>query len=222
MSDQRDRVLAQVAAAVPDPRRLGRPVRVAVDGVDGAGKTTLADELAGVLRARGQRVLRASVDGFHRPAVERYRRGRTSPEGFFLDSYDLDAFHRVLLDPLAPGSERPRRVRTAVHDLTTDADPGTPWVDVEDATVLLVDGIFLHRDELADVWDLSVWLDVPAEVTFARMAERDGCPPDPLDPANARCREGQLLYLAACSPTERADLVIDHADPARPRLLHAP
>lgn len=222
MGDERSRLLQQVAAAVPDPRTLGRPVRVGVDGVDGAGKTTFADALGDVLVAGGTRVLRTSVDGFHAPAAQRYRRGRTSPQGFYLDSYDLEAFRTVLLGPLGPGHVGPRRVRTAVHDVATDTDPGRPWVHVDDATVAVVDGIFLHRDELAGAWDLSVWLDVPFDVAYARMAVRDGCPPDPHDPANARYREGQLLYLAACAPADRADLVVDNADAARPRLVRGP
>ena len=219
VTDVRDRVLREVAAALPDPAALGRPVRVAVDGVDGAGKTTFADELAVVLRTDGRHVLRASVDGFHRPAAQRYRRGRHSPEGFFHDSYDLDAFRRVLLDPLGPDATGPRRVRTSVHDLATDADPGTPWREVPATTLLLVDGIFLHRDELVDAWDASVWLEVPFTATYARMAARDGCPPDPLDPANARYRQGQLLYLATCSPAARAGLVVDNTDLDAPRVL---
>lgn len=217
----RREVLEQVADLLPDARRLGRPVRVAVDGVDGAGKTTFADELAAVLRARGRPVLRASVDGFHHPAAVRYRRGRHDPHGFFLDSYDLAAFRSVLLDPLAPGHAGPRRVRTAVHDHTTGTDPGLPWVEVADDTVALVDGIFLQRDELADVWDVAVWLAVPFGVTYARMAVRDGCPADPADPANARYREGQRLYLGACSPAERADVVVDNADLTAPRVVRA-
>lgn len=55
------------------------------DGVDGAGKTTFADELAAVLRAAGRTVLRASVDGFHGPQAHRHRRGRHAWEGFWLE-----------------------------------------------------------------------------------------------------------------------------------------
>jgi uridine kinase len=43
--------------------------RVAIDGVDGAGKTHFADELATELDRRGIPVIRASVDGFHRRAA---------------------------------------------------------------------------------------------------------------------------------------------------------
>ncbi len=44
-------------------------LRVAIDGVDGAGKTTLADELVEPVRRLGRRVIRASVDDFHRPEL---------------------------------------------------------------------------------------------------------------------------------------------------------
>ena len=73
-------VVTAVAAAVG----AGRPpdcVRVGVDGVDGAGKTTFADELARALRAEGRPVVRVSLDDFHNPRAVRYRLGRESPAG---------------------------------------------------------------------------------------------------------------------------------------------
>ena len=82
--------------------------------------------------------------------------------------------------------------------------------------MLVVDGIFLHRDELVDWWDISVFLDVPFAETFRRMAVRDGCPPDPTDPANARYLEGQRLYLAQCAPQQRADVRRRQLGPAAP------
>jgi len=40
-------------------------VRVAIDGVDGAGKTIFANELGEVLANRGRNVVRAGIDNFH-------------------------------------------------------------------------------------------------------------------------------------------------------------
>jgi hypothetical protein len=65
-------------------------------------KTVLADALAPLVIAKGRQVIRASVDDFHHPRAVRYARGRYSPDGFFLDSYDYPAFRRLLLDPLGP------------------------------------------------------------------------------------------------------------------------
>jgi len=66
-----------------------RGARVAIDGVDGAGKTYLADALAEAIKPRPARL---SIDDFLNPTEVRYARGRDSPEGFFLDSHDLAAF----------------------------------------------------------------------------------------------------------------------------------
>jgi uridine kinase len=49
--------LADLIAARQQPH----PIRVAIDGVDAAGKTTLADELAALLAATGRRVPAAAV-----------------------------------------------------------------------------------------------------------------------------------------------------------------
>jgi hypothetical protein len=47
--------------------RVPNPARVAVDGPDAAGKTTFADELLGSLNDRRRSVIRAGIDGRHRP-----------------------------------------------------------------------------------------------------------------------------------------------------------
>ncbi len=70
----RELVLRRVARCVPEVPTGW--VRVAIDGVDGAGKTTFADELAQALTAAGRVTIRATVDGFHHARAHRYRRGR--------------------------------------------------------------------------------------------------------------------------------------------------
>jgi uridine kinase len=187
--------------------------RVGIDGVDGAGKTTFADELGSVLTERGAHVVRASIDGFHRPQAERWVRGRESPEGFYLDSYDYPSVHSELLDPLGPGGNR--RIRRAVHDHRTDEPVNSPVEVIGDGSVLVLDGIFLHRPELIDVWDLSVFLHVPTAVSVARCAERDGTPPE----GSRRYVDGQRIYLDRCQPHTHATIVIDNTDLVAPDIL---
>jgi uridine kinase len=134
----RTRVLRTIASRIAE--RPASPVTlVAVDGVDGAGKTTFADELVTHLEALGSATVRASVDGFHRPRRQRHRRGRCSPEGFFLDSYDLDALRARLLDPLHPGGDL--RIVRAIHDLDGDRALHLDAEPVAEGSVLVVDGI---------------------------------------------------------------------------------
>ncbi len=215
MSPTRRAVLEGVAARVPDLAPDG--VRVGIDGVDGAGKTVFADHLAAVLSAAGRLVVRVSTDDFHHPRAVRHRRGRNSPEGFWLDSYDYPALRRWVLDPLGPGGSR--RYQAACQDLVSDQQLDPPVESARPGAVLVVDGLFLHRDELAGAWDLSVFLRVPFAVSVARMAARDGSHPDPAHSSVARYVEGQQLYFDACRPWERADLVVDATDLDSPSLL---
>lgn len=214
-SPARRAVLLEVASRIPS---LDRPVLVAVDGVDGSGKTTFADELAAVVGGTGRAgaVVRASVDGFHHPKAHRHAQGRTG-ETFWSRSYDYPALLRELVTPWrsGPGSS----YRTAVHDVDTDRALDLPAAVVPDGGLLVVDGIFAQRDELRGCWDLAVFLDVPFEVSVPRMAERDGTSADPAHPDQARYVEGQRIYFATCDPRSRADVVVDNTDLAAPRLL---
>ena len=202
-------------------RSAGGRVIVAVDGLDGAGKTVFADGLAEVFAETGDAVFRAGIDGFHRPRSERYLRGRNSPEGFYRDSFDYATFRRVLIDPFRDGAQTAGTTgfQLAAFDVVRDAPVESQWVTAPLDAVLVVDGIFLHRPELRDLWDWSIWLDVPFDMTFARMALRDGSDPDPDAPANARYRQGQELYLSEARPREAASIIVDNADLAHPRIV---
>jgi len=196
-------------------------VIIAIDGLDGAGKTVFADGLAEVFAETGDAVFRAGIDGFHRPRAERYASGRRSPEGFYRDSYDYATFRRVLIDPFRDGAQTAGTTgfQLTAFDLARDAPVESQWVTAPLDAVLVVDGIFLNRAELQDLWDWSVWLDVPVGVAYARMALRDDSDPDPDAPSNARYRQGQELYLAEARPREAASVIVDNADLAHPRIL---
>jgi uridine kinase len=70
--------------------------RIAVDGIDCAGKSTLADRLGELLQAT-----RLTVDDFLRPPEDRYAR-EFEPEGYYRDSFDNDAFRAAVLAAAEP------------------------------------------------------------------------------------------------------------------------
>lgn len=217
-SPVRQELLQRLAGAI---LRLALPgvTRVAVDGVDGAGKSVFGDELARLLAAAGRRVIRASVDSFHNPRGVRYRRGRLSPEGFFRDSYDYGQLRAALLDPLSPGGDG--RYRSAVFDHRADSPISVPEAWAEAGDILMFDGIFLHRPELRPYWDYSVFLEVDVAVSVRRCAQRDGSSPDPLSPENRRYVEGQQLYLRECEPQHHASVVVNNDNLDAPYLIRA-
>ncbi len=188
---------------------------VAIDGVDGVGKTTFADALAARLSAAGLNVVRSGIDGFHHPRATRYRLGKDSPEGFFRDSYNLAALRTELLYPARIGLP----CRLAVFDHRRNRKVIRKPQTIGLPAVLVFDGLFLHRPELRDEWDLSVFLEAPFEVTYARMAARDGSDRDPAALSNRRYRDGQLLYFAQARPQQQADILVDCSDWSDPRVI---
>jgi len=214
-------VLADLAArvlAVPRPH----PVRVAIDGCSAAGKTTLADELADVLRPRTDRaVIRVGIDHFKRAVAARTRYPRDSPESYYLDSWDNAAIRDLLLGPLGPGGSR--RYRTAVMDLPALAAVDGPVLVAPDDAILLADGAFLQRPELDPFWDLRIWLEIDIEDVLRRGIARDASWMGSAEEAEARYRSkyipGEQRYLREVRPAERAEIVVDNRDPAAPRVI---
>jgi uridine kinase len=170
---------------------------------------------------RRRPVVRASIDGFHRPRADRYRRGADSPEGYYLDSFDHEALRSALLAPLGPGGDR--RVRTRVFDYRRDERVVEEPRPVPAGAVVLFDGVFLMRPELDEAWDVRVFLAASFDVTLSRALVRDGAAMGGVEQVERRYRRryipGQRLYLDAVRPDRRADIVIENDDPDCPRLI---
>ena len=191
-------------------------VAVGIDGPDAAGKSTLADHLAGRLTST---VIRASVDDFQRPREQRYGRGRRSPQGYYLDAFDYTAVQRELIDPFLSGANR---VRTATFDYrsnaTIEAEATAP-----NRCLLIVDGVFLHRRELCAAWTLSLYLHVNDDECVRRAKQRDDAPggEDEIERLyRERYLPAQLLYREAVKPTQVAHITLDNNDPQHPVILN--
>lgn len=207
----RTAVLNELASIIED-RDLPRPLRIAIDGRTASGKTTLADELAAILKEKGREVIRTSLDGFHRPKIERYARGRHSAEGYYYDARDLAAINRLLLEPLGPNGSL--RYRTASFDLENDKPLDQEEKTAPASAVLIVDGTFLQRPELRDGWDLAIFVETSEAVSERRGIDRDTERLGGSDAAGQlyelRYRPAFEIYESICDPIGDADIVINN------------
>jgi uridine kinase len=216
----RDAVLKSLANLI-ESFPTTHPLRVAIDGRTASGKTTLADELAERLVAKGREIIRTSIDGFHRPKVERYARGRHSAEGYYYDARDLDAINSLLLSPL--GADGSREYRTASFDLVNDLPIEQATKFASSDAILIVDGTFLQRPELADSWDITVFVETTEEASEQRGVGRDMQLLGGMEAARhmyaVRYQPAYSLYESMCRPAARADAVFNNEDVAHPILV---
>ncbi|GAA1879292.1 uridylate kinase [Asanoa iriomotensis] len=217
---RRDEVLAALAVAVLEVERA-HPVRVAVDGCSAAGKTTLGDELAEVLRGHTAReVIRVNIDRFKRAVAARTRFPHDSPDSYYHDSWDNDGIRDELLVPLGPDGSRLYRHELMDFAALTVLD-GPPRTATGDA-ILVADGCFLQRPELDVHWDLRIFVDIPLAEVLRRGVVRDQAWMGSAQEAERRYRTkyipGERRYLDEVRPHERAQLVVDNRDFTAPRL----
>ncbi len=215
-SGTRDELLSHLAEAVRSVT-IAHPTRVAIDGVPGAGKTTLADDLAVVLRAQGREVIRATIEDFLTLRSVRHPWG-DSAEGWYNHSTDLGALRRVLLDPLGPGGDR--RTQLAVYDKVADTAVSPPVTTAGNSAVLLFDGVFLMRKELFDGWDLRIFVSTDFEKALDRSRIRDQTPLMTADEVEQRYRRryipSQQFYFETIRPDTRADIIVHNDEPLQP------
>jgi uridine kinase len=219
---EREGLLSFLAEAILSRRIADRPLKVAIDGRCGSGKSVLSDELGALIRSQGPQVVRPSVDGFHHPRERRYRQGEFSARGYYEDGFNYEAIVETLLRPLS-GSVFPVVCREVSHDVRVELAFDAPAVNIGAQAILLFEGIFLLRRELDPWWDIKILLDVDPATALTRALARDIGAIGPSDVIQrkyeVRYERAWQIYVNAEHPESKADIVVDNTDLLRPAVI---
>lgn len=196
-----------------------RRLRVGIDGLTAAGKTSFGHQLAERIDRAGRPVLRACLDDFKRPWRDRHLYDRESGEGYYRNAYDYATAVDLLLEPT--GLEGSGTCALCSIDPLTQVDHSSVRTPVPPNAVLIVDGVFAFRPEINRYWDFRIWLDIDPETSVDRGARRDrhwaGSEAEALH--RNRYLPAERIYLAEVDPVSLADVVIDNTVFERPRIL---
>jgi len=195
-----------IALRVADLRRT-RALLVGVSGIDGSGKGFISERLADNLQRRGLRVARIGIDPWQNPQSRRLS-SRDSGRHFYEHAIRWhDLFDRVI-DPLVAT----RSIDTVETVIRTDVDRYFPkQYRFNDVDVVLLEGIFLFRRDLARRFDARLWIDCSFATALARAQARnqEGRSPAEIDRDYGNIYfAAQNLHFALDAPREHAHLIL--------------
>jgi uridine kinase len=179
------------------------PILVALDGGSGAGKSTLALLVAQALDA----ALVPSDDFFAAHITDAEWEART-PEERAADAIDWRRLRREALELLLAG--KPARWHAFDFEAGIRADGTyamrTDFVVREPRAVIVLDGAYSTRPELADLIDLAVLVEAPAPVRHQRLAAREDAAF--LAAWHERWDAAEAFYFTQVRPPAAFDLVV--------------
>lgn len=203
-----DSVIQTILDAVCAARkRRSGPLLIALDGPCGAGKSTAAAAVATAIPA----VIVPSDDFFAADITSAEWDARSAPERA-RDAIDWRRLRRDALEPLRAGQPAAWQPFDFESGERPDGTYGmsATLVRREPAPLIIVEGAYSTRPELADLIDLSLLIDAPADVRERRLAAREAAAF--LLAWHARWDGAEAFYFAHVRPGSAFDLIVSTSD----------
>jgi uridine kinase len=221
-------------------RAPGGTALLAVDGVDGSGKSVFAERLVVALGAAGIAAALLRVDDFRR-SVDWLRPGRSEAEAYHDDYYELAALDQVARAFLAGASQATvptfdsaleRRTGARLVQMGGSGAPGEAKIEPEgkDGTVvgdfgaraIVVEGVFALRVAGIRAGAAVIYLQTSLGEARRRILARDTARGRRLEDVLHRIKEryfpAQERYIRDQDPVGRADVLIEHEQLGHPAI----
>lgn len=168
MSQTIEEIADQVVAKAGTVKRF----MVAIAGPPGAGKSTLADNLAETLKAKGESAEVLPMDGFHMDNAILIARNQLARKGI-PETFDVRAFLDII-KAVRPGDQE---VLVPVFDRSRELAIASARVVSPDHRFIIVEGNYVLFSqgkwaELEGMFDFSIMMAPPMEVLEERLWAR--------------------------------------------------
>ena len=185
-----------------------RTVIIGIDGLGGAGKSTVSESIKTAFADTDIIVTILHIDDFIHPRAVRYSDKAKEWECYYYLQWRYDYLIQEIIKPIRSGA--PFHKKIELYDKEND-DYILSQTDIPVGSVVIIEGIFLQREELEDLFDFMIYIDVPEKTRLERVLKRDGYIGDKEQIAakyNSRYFPAERYYCEQCSPADKAHLVI--------------
>lgn len=184
----------QLLTIIDSTPRKQSTMLIGIDGCGGSGKTTFAN----LMKEACSSVTVVHMDDFYLPSSQIIKaQPANKPIGADFD------WKSVLINILIPVS---RNIEGAYQRYDWETDSLAEWHNVPVGGIVIIEGVYSIRKELANIYDLTIWVDCPREIRLRRGLNRDGEEARQLWENNWMVAED--LYVKHHQPMERADIVV--------------
>lgn len=192
---------------------------VGINGVDTSGKTTFTVRFSEFLKSLNVKNAVIHIDDFHNPSAVR-NKGADEIESYYANAFDYPKIVNEILAPLKKEFHIDKHI--VCLNLDTDRYDNSVHFNIDEQTILLVEGVLLFRPPLLDYFDLKIYLDIDFSEVIRRATARD-VPiygESFLQKYANKYIPVQKRYINEFQPQKNADILIDNNDPCYPRVVN--
>lgn len=189
-------------------KELNRPSIIGIDGLSGAGKTTITKTVTKELTIEGYKVIVIHIDDLIEERAKRYNTSYPEWYEYYFLQWDVQQIKEKLFEAV---HQKVNHLHLKSYDKENDRCY-MKSINIEQCNVLLIEGIFLQRKEWRDFFDYMIYLDCPKDVRNERVLQRDayiGDMDERLNKYERRYWMGEGYYLQKENPIQNSDIVVN-------------
>ena len=181
---------------------------IGIDGLGGAGKSTFSNSLYSLLVEKGYSVTLLHIDDFIHPKNIRYNSNYEEWYCYYNLQWRYDYILENIITPIKRGDVLNKDIELYNKDDDTYYSCN---INVPLGSIVIIEGIFLQREELQNAFNYTIYIDVSESVRLDRVLKRDlyiGDTSQIQQKYENRYFPAERRYIAECSPAQKADITI--------------
>jgi uridine kinase len=187
--------------------KVDRPYIVGIDGLSGAGKTTITEDIKNELQTEGYRIVVIHIDDLLEERAKRYNTGNPEWFEYYMLQWDVQYIKESLFEAV---HQKKNHIHLKLYNMENDQCYSN-IIDLKHSTLILIEGIFLQRKEWRAFFDYVIYLDCPREERYQRVLQRDtyiGDMKERLNKYERRYWLAEDYYFKEENPLENSDIVL--------------
>lgn len=181
-------------------RHVNHRLVLGIDGLSRSGKTTFAEELRQRLIQRQKSVFIFHIDDHIVERKKRYETGFEQWYEYYNLQWDVEFLRQHLFAKLHDAQEISLPFYNSVLDTLKSKTVTVPY-----DCIVIVEGVFLQRQEWREFFDFVIYLDCPRDKRFEREAASAR---ENVEKFKKRYWKAEDFYLDSVRPLAKADMVI--------------